>query len=153
MATEKKTALKNFNRDLLTEELSASPLPFLKAHPYGFDRINRYEGAPRTEDRIVSRVRQPDGSYVEDRAAPGEIRFEFSSALRAAQDTQLDNLIAAHDSTQRTAEQNREGRDEADMDWLIANYPNVDTLNNAQLCRFVKRLARVVIRERRTPPV
>ncbi len=150
MAPDVRTILKNFNRDLLTEELSASALSFIQLELSGFERINRFVGAPTTEPRQVSRIRQPDGSYVTDFAQPGEIRFEFSAALTAVQGPALDGLLAVHDATQRTSEQQRIKQDNADLDALIANFPNFDGFNNAQFRNFVKVLARSYIRERRT---
>jgi hypothetical protein len=152
MADEVRTVLKNFNRDLLAEELVAS-LPFLGLQMYGFDRINEFEGAPRTEPRKISRVRQSDGSYSEDWAQPGEIRFQFSADLSAGEDTDLDSILAAHDSTQRTLEQQRVEQDASDWDTLVAQFPSWDSFNNTQRNNFMKLLARAVIREFRTPPI
>ena len=153
MVAETRTILKNFNRDLLIEELAASALPFIQADFSGFKRIDQYVGAPVIESRLILRKRNNDGTYLEDFAQPGEIRFEFSTALTAAEATALDSLLSAHDATQFTTEQTRENQDITDMDTLVDNYPNFDSFNNAQFRKFVKTLARVVIREHRTPPI
>ena len=43
--------------------------------------------------------------------------------------------------------------DDADLDTLITQWSNVNSLNNNQLRNYVKLLARVMLRERRTPPI
>ena len=150
METDIRTILKNFNRDLLIEELAASSLPFIAANLYGFERINRFVGAPAAEPRLITR----DGvAGTEDFAQPGEIRFEFTTSLTVAEGTTLDNLLTGHDATQFTDEQQRQNKDETDLDALIANYPDYDSFNNQQRNKFIKTLARVVIRERRTAPI
>jgi hypothetical protein len=150
MATEVKTVLKNFNRDLLFEELQASALPFIAVHLYGFDRLG-FIAVPRAEQRLIT----GDGNNPQnnDYAQPGELRFEVTTALTGAESTTLDGLLAAHDSTQRTAEQQRLDQDTNDMDTLVANFPNFDTFSDAQFRSFVKVLARAYIRERRAPPI
>ncbi len=151
MASDIRIVLKNFNRDLLIEELAASALPFITANLYGFERLNRFVGAPASAPRLIS----GDGNNPanNDFAQPGEIRFEFTTALTIPEGTALDNLLTAHDSTQRTNEQQRQNQDQTDVDTLIANFPNFDRFSNAQFRAFVKLLARVVLRDRRTPPI
>ena len=147
-----RTVLKNFNRDLLIEAVSASALPFLQLELSGFERLNRFVGTPVTEPKQVSKIRQPDGSYVTDLAQSGEIRFQFVTELTVAEGSALDGILSAHDSTQRTVEQQRINQDKADLDALVANFPNFDSFNNTQRNNFLKVLARVVLRERRQPP-
>ena len=153
MSADVRTILKNFNRDLLLEELEGSALPFQSYQLSGFERFNRFEGQPTSEPRRLSRILQSDGKYIEDFAAPGELRFEFSGDLTVAEDTALDTLLSSHDSTQRTSEQQRENKDKSDLDTLIAQWSNVDNMNNTQLRNYVKLLARVVLRERKAPPI
>ncbi len=163
MTSEIRIVLKNFNRDLLIEELSASALPFILANLYGFERINRFVGAPRTEARAIV----TDHGVVTDQAEPGEIRFEFATDLTTAEDAALDALLASHNSTQRTAEQNRETKDESDVDFAITQWqPLKDTrsgitsMTGAQLRDHILlltehqlRLERIVLREKRTPAI
>ncbi len=153
MTSDTRIVLKNFNRDLLIEEISASALPFVLLELSGFERINRFVGTPTTEPRQVSRIRQPDGTYDVDLAEPGEIRFQFTTALTTVEGTSLDGFLTAHDARQRTAEQQRINQDDADLDTLVANFPNFDSFNNQQFRSFVKVLARSYIRENRTPPI
>lgn len=153
MSTTTRTILKDFNRDLLTEQLAASALPFVKSELSGFRRKSRFVGTPTSEPRRVSRILQADGTYTEDFAQPGEIRFEFTTGLTIAEGVILDTLLADHDSTQFTTEQTRENKDETDLDTLITNFPNFDSFNNQQRNMFLKTLARVVLRERRMPPL
>ena len=150
MASDIRTILKNFNRDLLIEQLTASALPFILVNLYGFERINRFVGAPATEPRLIVK----DGvAGTEDFAQPGEIRFEFVTSLTAAEGIILDNLLIAHDATQRTVEQQRMNQDDSDLDSLVANFPNFDSFNQQQFRTFVKVFARSYIRDRRTPPI
>ena len=155
MAQDTRTVLKNFNRDLLNEELVASALPFLQVELSGFERINQFVGAPTTEPRLISRrlVDPVNKTYVEDFAQPGELRFEFSIALSGPEGAMLDSLLTAHDVTQRTAEQQRVRQEETDLDTLIVQFPNVQTMNNSQLRQYVKLLARVYLRDKRQPPI
>ncbi len=153
MALETRIFLKNFNGDLLKEQLAGSVLPFAGVvNFYGFERISLFVGAPRTEIYRIS-YREIDGVVTEDFAAPGELRMEFSFVLTAAEDTGLDTLLTAHDATQRTAEQTRRLQDETDLDTLILQHPNVDGMNNVQLRNYVQLLARVTLRELRNPPI
>lgn len=149
MASETRTVAKNFNRDLLTEELSASALPFVSAFLAGFDRLNQFVGTPSAAPKLIAK----DGvAGTSDFAQPGEIRFEFLTALTVPQGAILDALLNSHDSTNQTDEQTRGNQDQSDMDTLVANFPNFDSFTNAQFRSFVKLLARVVIREARQPP-
>jgi hypothetical protein len=149
MASDTRTVAKDFNRDLLLEQLAASALPFVSAFLAGFERLNRFVGTPSAAPRLITK----DGvAGTSDFAQPGEIRFEFSTALTTAEGTALDSLLTAHVSTNRTADQSRQAQDETDLDALVANFPNYDSFTNAQFRSFVKLLARVVIRDRRDPP-
>ncbi len=150
MADEVRTVLKNFNRDLLREELTASALPYESLHLAGFIRLNQAVGTPAPADVVITRKRETDGSYTEDLAAPGEIRFVFTTALTGAEGTALDALLTAHDSTDRTQEQNRQIQDNDDVDTLVAQYANYDSFTDAQFKQYVKLLARVAIRAARS---
>jgi len=148
MAEMKVVELKNFNRDLLREELTASALPFVSVALAGFERINQFVGAPTSEPRLVFK----DGvRNIEDFAEPGELRFEFVTALTASEEVGLGSLLLAHDSTQRTVKQQRQERDVSDLDTLVANFPSFDLFTNTQFRSFVKVLARSYIRDRRSP--
>ena len=150
MVSEIRTVMKDFNRDLLLQELQTSPL-FVSVQLAGFQRADEFTGTPAS--RRISRIRQVDGTYVEDIAPAGEVRFEFTSELNASQASTLDALLAAHDSIGRTAEQSRIEQDDTDLDGLIANYPNYDSFTNAQRNSFIKALARVVIRDQRNTAI
>lgn len=150
MASDTRTVAKDFNRDLLIDELVASALPFISAFLAGFDRLNQFVGTPSAAPKLISK----DGvAGTSDFADPGEIRFEFTTALTVAEGTALDNLLTAHVSTDRTSEQNRDDQDQSDLDTLVANFPNWDTFTSTQRNSFLKLLSRVVIREARRPPI
>lgn len=146
MADEVRTVLKNFNRDLLTEELAASVLPFESLFLAGFEKLNPFVGTPTAAPRLISR----DGvSGVEDFADPGEIRFVFTSALTVPQGAILDGLLNSHDATQHTTDQDNQQQDETDLTILEAAWPNWTTFTPTQKDDFLRRLSRVVLREAR----
>ena len=147
MIAEIRTLQKNFNRDLLREELSGLQLETLQLA--GFKRKGRFEGQPSTAPRRVSRVRQPDGTYIEDFAQPGELRFIFTVAPGAA----LDLILAAHDATQRTTEQTRIDQDETDLDVLLADYPDILAMNPVQLREYVHVFVRGFLRDQRNSEI
>ncbi len=146
MASEVRTVLKDFNRDLLREELVASVLPFESYQLAGFVKKNPFVGEPAPGPRVISRDNVAD---ITDIAQPGEIRFEFTTALTVPQGAILDALLNAHDATQHTAGQDRNRQDVLDYAALELNWPNIDTMTNAQLRTYISTLARVVIREKR----
>ena len=115
----------------------------------GFDRSSRYILVPVNEPKLITRRRNPDGSYTENWAEPGELRFKFSTELTPVEDVLLDDILAMHNSAQRTQQQQREEQDETDLDLLEANYPNWDSFTPAQRNSFLKVLSRVAIRSAR----
>jgi hypothetical protein len=152
MADEVRTVLKDFNRNLLTEELAASVLPFESAFLAGFQRKgnSRFVGEPTAAPKLISR----DGvSGVEDFADPGEIRFVFTTALTVPQGAILDGLLNSHDATQHTADQDRTRQDTLDYVALEAQWPNIGTMTNADLRLYISKLARVIIRDNRNAPI
>ena len=150
MADDIRTVLKNFNPDLLEEELAASALPFVSVFLAGFVQQGRFALKPSPNPRQISRDRV---SGTVDLADPGELRFEFTVALTFPEGVVLDGLLRAHDSTQRTAEQLRQNEDVTDLAALIADLPNVSTMNLVELRDYVFKLARVVIRDFSDTPV
>ena len=157
MADDTRTVRKNFNRDLLREELTASALPFelrpdgdIEMELSGFVRRNQFEFNPSPNPRQISR----DGKAgTVDLADPGELRFVFTAALTRPEGVVLDGLLAAHDATQRTAEQLRQEQDVTDLDALIADLPAVPAMTPVELRDYVEKLARVVIRDQSNAPV
>ena len=143
MAKYTRTVLKPFNKALLAEQLTGFNL--VRFDLAGFQRASEFVGEPTTEPKRVLRKRLTNGSYIEDFAEPGEIRFESAADPGGA----LDAVLSAHDSTGLTAEQARLNKDGTDFDTLIAQYPNIDGMNAAQVRNYVKLLARIVIRDQR----
>jgi hypothetical protein len=146
MADEVRTVLKDFNRDLLTEELAGSALPFESAFLAGFVRLGNYRGTPAPGPRTIF---EDKVNNILDEAQPGELRFVFTTALTGPQGTALTALLATHDSLVHTAEQDRLSQDQSDLDTLEATFPSWDSFNAAQRNSFLKVLSRVVIREAR----
>lgn len=148
MASEVRTVLKDFNRDLIREELDASALPFESIHLAGFVRKgnSQFVGEPAPGPRTIS---EDKVAGTVDIAQPGEIRLEFTTALTVPQGAVLDGLLNAHDATQHTAGQDRSRQDVLDYAALELNHPNIGTMTDAQLRSYISTLARVVIRENR----
>jgi hypothetical protein len=88
---------------------------------------------------------------IKDEADEGELRFTFRDTLTRDEDTALDDALAAHDATGSSDEQDREVQDEADLDQLITDLPDVTTMDDATFRANVERLQRVVVREFKSP--
>lgn len=146
MARELRTTLKDYNRDLLIEQLVASPLPFEFLDMAGFVRLGQFIATPAPGPRVIT---DDKVANTQDIAQPGEIRFVFTIALTVGQDVDLDTLLTNHVSTLHTVDQDRLNQDQTDLDLLETNFPNFDTFDNTQFRSFVKVLSRVVIREAR----
>ena len=148
MASEVRTVLKDFNRDLIREELDASALPFQTIDLAGFVRKgnSRFVGEPAPGPKVIT---EDKVAGTQDIAQPGELRFEFATALTGPQGAILDALLNSHDATQHTASQDRRRQDVLDFAALELNHPNIGTMTDAQLRTYISTLARVVIRENR----
>ncbi len=151
MANDIRTVLKDFNRDLLTEELVASALPFQTVFLAGFRRNGSDPNivTPTPEPKLISHDRVND---IKDFADPGEIRFTFSIALTVAEGVILDDLLTAHDPAGTTSNQDRISQDAIDLDRLITDLPNVTSMPLPEFQAHVERLTRVVVREFKSPP-
>ncbi len=143
MADETRTVLKDFNRRLLTRDLNQSALPFEKLDLAGFVKKDRFEVTPAPGPRVII---DDKVANTQDIAQPGEIRFVFTTALTAAEGTALDTELTNHISTDRTQPQARQERDTTQLDELEVEWPDWDTLTNAQRFVFLRKLSRLVIR-------
>lgn len=148
MASEVRTVLKDFNRELIRDEIDASVLPFESMDLAGFVRKgnSRFVGEPAPGPKVIS---EDKVAGTQDIAQPGEIRFEFTTALTVPQGATLDALLTAHDATVHTASQDRRREDVNDYVTLELQHPNIDTMTNAQFRQYVSTLARAVIRANR----
>lgn len=148
MANDIRTVLKDFNRDLLTEELVASALPFESVFLAGFQRKGNspFVGEPTPGPKLISNDKV---NNIQDFADPGEIRFVFTTALTAPEATGLDTLLTNHDATQTTAEQDRSIQDETDLTILEAAWPNWATFTPTEKDEFLRRFARSYLRDQR----
>jgi len=144
MVDEVRTVLKDFNRDLLVEELLASIVPFESLQLAGFVRLNNYVGTPAPGPVVITRDKVAN---TVDEAQPGEIRFVVTSALSGLEAAALDAALSSHVSTNRTAEQDRVDQDASDWATLEAQYPNIGTLNDTQLRQYIANMARLMIRD------
>lgn len=146
MADEVRTTLKDYNRDLLIEQLVAAPLPFEKIDMAGFVRLGDFRATPAPGPRVIT---DDKVANTQDIAQPGEIRFIFTTALTVGEGAALDTLLTNHVSTVHTADQDRLNQDVTDLDELEAAFPNWSSFNATQKDNFLRRLSRVVIREAR----
>ena len=146
MADEVRTTLKDYNRDLLIEQLVAAPLSFESLDMAGFVRLGNFIATPAPGPRVIT---DDKVANTQDIAQPGEIRFVFTTALTVGEGAALDTLLTNHVSTVRTADQSRLEQDETDLDQLESLFPGYDSFNNGQRNNFLKLLSRVVIREAR----
>lgn len=143
-----KTVVKDFNPALLDEELDATIVPTRDTFFAGFVRSDTDSNVATPQARTVSVDRV---AGTQDDAAEGEIRFTFRDPLTGAEDTALDDTIAAHSATGTTAEQDRVTQDAADLDQLIADLDDVPTMNNSDFRANVQRLQRIVVRDFKSP--
>jgi hypothetical protein len=148
MADVIKTVVKDFNPALLDEELNATIVPTRDTFFAGFVRSDTDSNVATPQARTVSVDRV---AGTQDDAAEGEIRFTFRDPLTGAEDTALDDTIAAHSATGTTAEQDRVTQDETDLDQLITDLPNVTTMSDADFKLNVQRLQRIVVRDFKSP--
>jgi len=152
MAEVIKTVVKDFNPALLAEELAATIVPTSATDFAGFVRSDTDSNVATPQARTVS---QDGVAGTRDDAVAGEIRFTFRDPLTAAEDTALDDALTAHVATVTTAEQDRTALDATDLDQLIADLPNIATMNNGALKVHIERLTRNYVRDAKspTPPV
>ena len=121
-------------------------MPFERVHLAGFVPIKGNDHEMEPAARRIKRELK-DGEYLVDNAEAGEIRFEFATALTGPEASALDALLATHNSTQRTAGQQRTKQDATDLITLENQYPNIAGMNNSQLRQYISLLARVTIRD------
>lgn len=143
-----KTVVKDFNPSLMEEELDATIVPNRETFYAGFVRSQTDSNVATPQARTVS-VDRVTGDT--DDAAEGEIRFTFRDPLTAAEDTALDDALAAHDATGSSADQDRVAQDETDLDQLITDLPNVTTMSDTDFRLNVQRLQRIVVRDFKNP--
>lgn len=144
MVDEVRTVVKDFNRDLLIEELQASIVPFESLYMAGFHRRGNFIAEPNAAPVVVFHDKVAN---VIDTADPGEIRFVVTSALSGLEAAALDAALSSHIETVRTAEQSRTEQDEADWTTLRAQHPNIGSMDATQVRQYLSLLARVVIRD------
>ncbi len=148
MSTYIRTHVKDFNRDLLHEQIRGI-LPEANILWAGFNlrdrRFSLY--GPNAGTKVVSSHSQPDGSTVEVTAEPGEMKWRFPHDLTPDQEVSFDAILAAHDATEKSSGQLQEEREKTAAAAFKSNAENWDSLtseqkdNNArQLTRFMARV-------------
>lgn len=116
-----KTAVKNFNGDLLSEQVAALLTVAVFSGQVkwaGFHRLTDRVYEPNAGVQEIGR-HSANGQTTIDTAQPGELRFTCSRDLTSQEDTDLDAILTAHNSANLTAEQTRQDQDEADLESLI----------------------------------
>jgi len=148
MAEVVKIADKDINLSLLTEELAATIVPAYGLLLAGFT-FSRSSGfyEPNGRATIISTRSDGQGGTINDIAAIGELRFEFRSALTAAEDTALDGALTAHTATTKTNEQQNEAQDDIDAAQLLVDYGNWDGMTAVQRDATTKIMLRLQTRK------
>ena len=136
-----KIANKNLNLPLLLDELRAAGLTQEGLLVAGF----QHEGNQRYRPFTVRMVIGKSGD-VEDFADPGELRFRFADPLSVAEDAALDAVLAAHDATQSSTDQQNKQSDQDAIAPLVSNYRNWATLTAAQKDNNARQVTRLVAR-------
>ena len=117
MEIEKFSFIKNFNRDLIAEQVAVLALsqPVSSPHLAGFVSLTRRVLQPATDPVPIN----TNKGTVTDSADPGEIRLNVETALSDPDRTLLSNAFTTHDSTQSSIEQQREDKDEIGFPLLL----------------------------------
>lgn len=147
MVTTIKIVKKNLNLSKLWEELIAAGFADFGLLMAGFHKLDSeiYNGIYEpnaTQQVIATSTGQPD-----DIAEVGELRLKTAIALSGAEETTLDGVYAAHDFSIKTEEQERVDTDIADLDQLVIDYGNWDTMTQDQKNVVSKRMLRVIVRD------
>ncbi len=122
--------VKDFNQELLGQEMQAAGLLGGGLLWAGFDKINR-------------RVYSPSAIHGN---TPGELRFKYEPELTEAQQVTLNGILAAHDSTQLSTGQTNKAQDEIDRQNFVDTFNDWNTLTNVQQLNRTRELFRVVAR-------
>ena len=136
-----KIANKNLNLPLLFDQLQAAGLTQQGLLVAGFEHVGNQRYRPLTVRTVIGR-----SGDVEDFADPGELRFRFADVLSSAEDTALDGVLAAHDATQNSSDQDNKQDDADAVAPLVANYRDWGTLTAAQKDNNARQLTRLVAR-------
>lgn len=139
-----KISIKDFNVSLLHEQLAG--LPVLNLSWAGFNRLDDLRRTPFPEESRIVGYSSGSGNDV---ALRGEIRFNISQALTPAEDTNLNGILAAHNATQLTLEQQRQVQDGNDLDQIRTGFQNWDALTNTQKFAVLKLAIRCLLRRER----
>ena len=143
---------KDFNSELLRQELEAAGFPAPKYKGFaGIGRTGRY--TPNAATKVIARRTVQGGPDFEDSADPGELRFTLDAPLTASQETNLDGILAAHDSTQHTEEQARGDTDQTDYQQLLSDFNNFDSMSLPEKDVVLKRLVRLLVRRELRAPI
>lgn len=141
MADVTKFAVKNINLPLLFDQLQAAGLTQQGLLMAGFEHAQNQRYRPFAVRTEIGR----SGDVV-DFADPGELRFRFANPLTGAEDTALDAVLAAHDATQTSSDQDNKQSDADAVDPLVANYRDWATLSAAEKDNNARQVTRLVAR-------
>lgn len=130
MAALIRIVVKDFNQHRLREEMDAAGLLGGGLLWAGFEELDR-------------RIFTPSAVHGN---TPGELRFKYDPPLTAPQETALDGVLAAHDSTNLSRSQINQDQDEVDRQNFITTFQDWNTLTNAQQLNRCRQLFRVVAR-------
>lgn len=143
MVTTIKIVHKNLNLSKLWEELITAGFSNFGLLMAGFHQIENSIYEPNASQQVIATsTGQPD-----DIAEVGELRLKTPIALSGAEETTLDGVYAAHDFSIKTDEQNRQDKDIEDIDQLLIDYNNYDSMTTEQKDVVIKRMMRLLLRE------
>lgn len=145
--------LKNFNADLLDQEVSALTLsvPIDRPHLAGFDVSNNRARQPASAPlRITKKVEM--GVLTEDFADPGEVRITSEDPISAADSTAITGALTAHDARQLSVEQVRSDKDDTEFPRALnlLSRANWDALNNPAKTEALRRICQLLLRGNHT---
>jgi len=145
MVTTIKTANKNLNFPKLMEELNVIPFTEFGLLMAGFHKLNVAVFEPNAGTQVISSS-TVGGVVTENTAEPGELRFRTDDVIDGATDTAIDAVLTAHDFTIKTAEQDRQDTDSAQVIQLKDDFNNWDGMDATQRDVVTKRMLRSLVR-------
>jgi len=147
MATYIKTHVKDFNGDLLAQQIKGI-LPEANLLWAGF-RLNDHQLSlygPNAGTEVIATQSQPDGSTLETTAEPGEMMWRFPHSLTPDQEASFDAILIAHDATQLSTSQTNKKADTDAVPILVQTYQDWATLTNTQKDNRTRELFRLMAR-------
>jgi len=146
MAILIRTFLRDFNNELLVEELTGLLIVSFNMQLAGFEQQNRIIWTPIAARKLVSRKEVRGVVINETFADPGEVWIKTETELSAGVITTIDSLLTSHDVDGRTSRQTRRDQDDLDVTTLETALQNWDSLTSTQRNAALKLSVRLGLR-------